>query len=160
MGAAGRGDYSREEGTAMVRCKVIVTVFGDLFPSPKIERTVRVLMAEETIAFRGGSIPLKFVDDGDVNDEIAHFRVAHIRSKKFQVTDNSLIARGGDARNVMGASGEAHVLKEGLQAGEDAIVGPVPVSPVFSTSVDVIAILIVRSPTARALAPTATQGFH
>jgi hypothetical protein len=38
--SAGRGDYSREEGTAMVRCKVRVTVFGDLFPSPKIERTV------------------------------------------------------------------------------------------------------------------------
>jgi hypothetical protein len=46
--AAGRGGYSREEGTVMVSCKVTVTVFGcyigDLFPSPKIERTVRVLM--------------------------------------------------------------------------------------------------------------------
>ena len=98
--------------------------------------------------------------DGDVHDEIAHFRVAHIRSKNFQVTDNGLVVRGGDARNVMGASREVHVLKEGLQAGKDAIAGPVPVAREFLTSVDVITILIVRSPTARAQAPTATQGCH
>ena len=114
MDAAGRGNYSRDEGTATVTCEVTVAVFGHLFPSLKVERTVRVLMAEETIAFRGGSIPLKFVDDGDVNDEIAHFRVAHICSKKLKVTDNGLVARGGDARNVLGASGEARVPKEGL----------------------------------------------
>ena len=35
MDAAGRGDYSREEGTATVRCKVTVAVFGDLFPEPE-----------------------------------------------------------------------------------------------------------------------------
>jgi hypothetical protein len=54
------------------------------------------------------------------------------------------------------------VTKEGLQAVKDAIVSPVPVARVFLISVDiiVIAMLIVRSPTARALAPTATQGFH
>ena len=98
----------------MVRCKVTVTVFVGRFPSPKINRTVKVLMAEDPVAILGGSIALKFIDDGDVHDEIAHFRVAHIRSKKFQVTDNSLIARGGDARNVMGASGEARVPQEGL----------------------------------------------
>jgi hypothetical protein len=91
VGAAGRGDYSREEGTAMVRCKVIVTEFGDLFPSPKIERTVKVLMAEDPVAILGGSIALKFMDDGDVHDEIAHFGFAYIRSKKFHVTDNSLL---------------------------------------------------------------------
>ena len=60
----------------------------------------------------------------------------------------------------MGASGEAHVLKEGLQAGKDEKVGLLPVAQVFLTSVDVIAILIARSPMARALAPTATQGCH
>ena len=65
MDAAGRGDYSREEGTAMVRCKVIVTVFGDLFPSPKIERKVKILMAEDPVAILGGSVALKFMDDGD-----------------------------------------------------------------------------------------------
>jgi hypothetical protein len=117
-------------------------------------------MAEDPVAILGGSNALKLMDNGGVHDEIVHSGVAHVGSKDLQVTNNGLVARGGDARNVMGASGEAHVLKEGLQAGEDAIVGPVPVSPVFSTSVDVIAILIVRSPTARALAPTATQGFH
>ena len=63
--AAGRGDYSREEGTAMVRCKVIVTVFGDLFPSPKIERKVKILMAEDPVAILGGSVALKFMHDGD-----------------------------------------------------------------------------------------------
>ena len=56
--AAGRGDYSREEGTAMVRCKVIVTVFGDLFPSPKIERKVKILMAEDPVAILGSSVAL------------------------------------------------------------------------------------------------------
>ena len=71
-------------------------------------------MAEDPIAFWGGSISLKFMDDGDVHDEIAHLRVAHIRSKNFQVTDNGLVAHGGDARNVMGACGEARVPKEGL----------------------------------------------
>ena len=54
------------------------------------------------------------MDDGDMYDEIAHFGVAHIRSKNFQVTDNGLVAHGGDARNVMGACGEARVPKEGL----------------------------------------------
>ena len=112
--AAGRGDYSREEGTAMVRSKVIATVFGDLLPSPKIERTVKVLMAEDPVAILGGSIALKFMDDEDVHDEIAHFGVAHIRSKNFQVTDNGLVAHAGDARNAVGASGEARVPKEGL----------------------------------------------
>jgi hypothetical protein len=158
--AAGRGDYSREEGTAMVRSKVIATVFGDLLPSPKIERTVKVLMAEDPVAILGGSIALKFMDDEDVHDEIAHSGVAHVRSKNFQVTRQWSCCRGGDARNVMGASREVHVLKEGLQAGKDAIAGPVPVARVFLTSVDVITILIVRSPTARAQAPTATQGCH
>ena len=76
--------------------------------------TVKVLMAEDPIAFVGGSSALKFMDDGDVHDEIAHFRVAHICSKKLKVTDNGLVARGGDARNVLGASGEARVPKEGL----------------------------------------------
>ena len=84
MDAAGRGDYSREEGTAMVRSKVIATVFGDLLPSPKIERTVKVLMAEDPVAILGGSISLKSMDDGDVHDEVAHFGVAHIGSKPLQ----------------------------------------------------------------------------
>ena len=71
-------------------------------------------MAEDPIACWGGSISLKFMDDGDDHNEIAHFRVAHICSKKLKVTDNGLVARGGDARNVLGASGEARVPKEGL----------------------------------------------
>ena len=50
--AAGRGNYSRDEGTAMVNCKVTVAVFGDLFPSPKVERTIEALMAEEPVALR------------------------------------------------------------------------------------------------------------
>ena len=62
--AAGRRD-SREEGTVMVSCKVTVTVFGDLFPSPKIERKVKILMAEDPVAILGGSVALKFMDDGD-----------------------------------------------------------------------------------------------
>ena len=60
----------------------------------------------------------------------------------------------------MGASGEAHVLKEGLQAGKEVIVSPVPVARVFLTSVDVVAILIVPSTAAREQAQTATQGCH
>ena len=46
------GNYSREKGTAMVNCKVTVAVFGDLFPSPKVERTIEALMAEEPVALR------------------------------------------------------------------------------------------------------------
>jgi hypothetical protein len=40
-------------------------------------------MAEDPVAILGGSISLKFMDDGDVHDEIAHFGVSHIRSNKF-----------------------------------------------------------------------------
>ena len=39
--AAGRGDYSREEGTATVRCKVAVTVFGDLFRARRLSARSR-----------------------------------------------------------------------------------------------------------------------
>jgi hypothetical protein len=62
--AAGRENDSREEGTAMVHCKVTVAVFVDLFPSPKLEHTIEVLMAEDPVAFWVGSISLKFMDDG------------------------------------------------------------------------------------------------
>ena len=33
--AAGRENYSRDEGTAMVNCEVTVAVFGDLFYEPE-----------------------------------------------------------------------------------------------------------------------------
>ena len=45
-----RGNYSRDEGTAIVNCEVTVAVFDDLFRSPKVERTVKVLMAEDPTA--------------------------------------------------------------------------------------------------------------
>ena len=60
----------------------------------------------------------------------------------------------------MGAGGETCVLKEGLKAGKEVIVSPVPVARMFLTSIDVVAILIVPSPAARAQAPTTTQGYH
>ena len=49
-----------------------------------VERTVKVLMAEDPVAILGGSISLKSMDDGDVHDEVAHFGVAHIGSKPLQ----------------------------------------------------------------------------
>jgi hypothetical protein len=70
-------------------------------------------MVEDPVAILVGSISLKFIDDGDIHDEIAHFGVAHIRSKNFQVIDNGLVTRGGDAECYgMGASGEDRVLNQ------------------------------------------------
>ena len=42
----------------MVRCKVTATVFVGRFPSPKINRTVKVLMAEDPVAILGSSVAL------------------------------------------------------------------------------------------------------
>ena len=57
--AAGPGDYSREEGTAMVRCKVVKNNrHGRFFPGPKMSARSRFLVLDPIFNFETVLSPL------------------------------------------------------------------------------------------------------